>query len=127
MRPRVLALLDSGLAAPLTVISAPAGFGKTTLLAEWRLSGRGRGLPAAWLPLDGDDNSEAIHQAVTFLIDHLPEQTHLMIATRSDPPLPLARLRAQAELIEIRADNLRFTPDQPVTGLSVTELRYLLT
>src|SRR5262249_54154190 len=54
----------------------------------------------------------AIHQALTFLIDHLPPQVHLVIATREDPPLPLARWRARGQLNELRAAELRFTVDE---------------
>ena len=50
-----------------------------------------------------------VHEAVTFLLDHLPDQLHLVMATRSDPPLPLARLRARGQLTEVRAADLRFT------------------
>ena len=49
---------------------------------------------------------------MAFLLDHLPPQVHVVIATRADPPLPLARLRARGELVEIRAADLRFTPDE---------------
>src|SRR5512147_450568 len=55
-RPRLLARLGEGLACPLTLISAPAGFGKTTLLGEWRNTDDGRDYPLAWLSLDDDDN-----------------------------------------------------------------------
>ncbi len=55
-------------------------------------------------------DSSAVHEAVTFLLDNLPPQTTLAMTTRADPPLPLARLRARGELLEIRADDLRFTP-----------------
>ena len=164
----------------LTLISAPAGFGKTTLLSEW--------IPhsehcVAWLSLDPGDNdpprfwayvvaalqtlrsdlgasalallavpqsppieailtsllndvaafsdrlglvlddyhlieTPAIHTALTFLIDHLPPQMQLMITTRSDPPLPLARWRVRQQLIEIRAADLRFTPDEVAAFLN---------
>ncbi len=60
----------------------------------------------------------AIHAALTFLIDHLPPHMHLMITTRSDPPLPLARWRVRRHLIEIRAADLRFTPDEAATFLN---------
>ena len=52
------------------------------------------------------------HEAVSFLLDHAPEQLHLMIATRADPPLPLARLRTRGQLVEVRGVDLRFTPDE---------------
>ncbi len=181
-RPHLVALLNEGLGRPLTLVSAPAGFGKTTLLGEWRQSESGRARSAAWLSLDNDDNeltyfltyllaaigtiapglgepaltllqspqppsvsgiltalindlsmlpqpaalilddyhvisAEAVQQAVTFLLDHLPEQMHLVILTRSDPPLPLARLRARDQLVEIRADELRFATEEATAFL----------
>lgn len=181
-RPRLTSLVAGR--APLTLISAPAGFGKTTLLAEWaecaRTVGgrRGHAPPTiAWLSLDDGDNdlqrflayvvaaigqaapglvgdakvllssakpsppeavltrlintaatwprplilvlddyhvisAMAIHQALRFLVQHLPQQFHLVLATRVDPPLPLARLRARDQLVEIRADDLRFTSQE---------------
>jgi LuxR family maltose regulon positive regulatory protein len=164
--------LNAGLQHKLTLISAPAGFGKTTLVSEW-LAGCGR--PAAWLSLDEEDceltrfltylvaslqaiasnigkgvlavlqasqppptesiltilineittisdsfilvlddyhviDSQPVDQALTFLVEHLPPQMHLVIATREDPHLPLARLRARGQLTELRAADLRFTP-----------------
>jgi LuxR family maltose regulon positive regulatory protein len=156
----------------LTLISAPAGFGKTTLVSEW-VAGSER--PVAWVSLDEGDNDPArflayiiaalrsieanigkgvssalqspqpppieailttlineiaavpdrvvlvfddyhlieappIHDALTFLLTHLPPQMHLVIATRDDPILlPLARLRARGQLTELRATDLRFT------------------
>jgi LuxR family transcriptional regulator, maltose regulon positive regulatory protein len=59
-----------------------------------------------------------IHDALSFLIDHLPRQLHLALASRSDPPLPLARLRARGELTELRAADLRFTPDEAAAFLN---------
>ena len=53
--------------------------------------------------------SQPIHEALTFLLDHLPAQMHMILTTRADPPLPLARLRARNQLTELRADDLRFT------------------
>ena len=55
---------------------------------------------------------------MAYLVDHLPPQMHLVIAGRADPPLPLARLRARGELVEIRAADLRFTPDEAATYLN---------
>jgi LuxR family maltose regulon positive regulatory protein len=182
-RPRLLERL--GPVRPLTLVSAPAGFGKTTLLAEW-IAHNGRceaDMRVAWLSLDEGDNdpsrfltyvvaalqtldanigSEAlsllhdapalpvdvaltalindaatargrivlvlddyhvidappVHQAVGFLLDHLPPQLHLAIASRSDPPLPLARLRSRGELTELRAADLRFTREEAVDFLN---------
>jgi len=173
-RPRLVERLNEGLAAgrKLTLISAPAGFGKTTLVSEW-LADRKR--PVAWLLLDEGDNdptrfltylvaalqtiasnigagalavlqapqpppteviltallneitniphhfilvlddyhvldSKPVDNVLTFLLEHLPPQMHLVIATREDPHLPLARLRARGQLTELRAADLRFTP-----------------
>jgi hypothetical protein len=67
-----------------------------------------------------------VHDAVTFLLDHLPDHLHLLMATRSDPPLPLARLRSRGQLTELRATDLRFTPAEAqeflnqVMGLDLT-------
>jgi LuxR family maltose regulon positive regulatory protein len=181
-RPRLIARLNEGFSRKLTLISAPAGFGKTTLVSEW-VADCGRPEPkvrAAWLSLDEGDNdptrfltylvaalqtiapnigagvletlqspqppptesvlavllneitavpddfalvledyhvvdakpvdaSMSVDQALTFLLEHLPLQMHLVITTREDPQLPLARYRAQGQLTELRADDLRFT------------------
>ena len=175
-RPRLSERLSSGAESTLTLVSAPAGFGKTTLLAEWLAAAAADGRSVAWLSLDQRDNDPAmfwtyvvaalrtaapaggasalsllqppqppieaglvallndldampddvvlvlddyhvidardVHDGMTFLLEHLPPQLHLVIATRADPPLPLARLRARGELVEIRAADLRFTPDE---------------
>ena len=184
-RPRLSERLDRGAGLKLVLVSAPAGFGKTTLLTEW-LAGReatgGRG-SAAWLSLDAGDNDPAhfwtyviaglralvpsmgstaldllqtpeslpvhavlttlindlaavnddvvlvlddyhviesreVHDAMAFLLDHLPAQLHLVIASRADPPLPLARLRARGELVEVRAADLRFTAEEAASYLN---------
>jgi LuxR family maltose regulon positive regulatory protein len=162
----------------LTLVSAPAGFGKTTLLAQWLAES---GTPVAWLSLEPEDNdpvrfltyliaalqtrnpqlgvnilglleasqstpmesalivlsndiinrqisnfalvlddyhiitSEGIHRAMAFLIDHLPPQVHLILATRADPPLPLSRLRARGQLMELRTADLRMNPAEANT------------
>ncbi|MBU0491274.1 MAG: LuxR C-terminal-related transcriptional regulator [Chloroflexi bacterium] len=172
-RPRLIEQLNAGLhrMPGVTLISAPAGFGKTTLLSEWA-SGCGRLEPkvrVAWVSLDEGDNDPArfwayviaalqtvnpgvaeiqqlssealltglindiaahlgpivlvlddyhlitaqpIHEALAFLIDHLPGNVHLVIATRADPPLPIARLRGRGQLTELRLTDLRFTLDE---------------
>src|SRR5215210_6578604 len=180
-RTRLSERLEEGLGLKLTLVSAPAGFGKTTLLSVW-ISGLSGGKPVAWLSLDPADNdparfwpyfvtamdqvqpgsgetalallgapqappieatlttllnelavlpsdavlvlddyhlieSGAIHEALAFLIDHLPPQLHLVISTRADPPVPLSRLRARGELNELRAADLRFTPEETATFL----------
>ena len=189
-RPRLLARLQAGLAGPLTMLSAPAGSGKTMLLSEWR-QGPGAATPVAWLTLDAGDNDpvtflrylcaaleriqpglagqmapllegnetprpESVltllvnslsqveqdfvlvlddthlveepgpHTALTFLLEHLPPRMHLVLLTRSDPALPLARLRARGQLTELRAEHLRFTNEEAtiflnqVMGLSLS-------
>ena len=182
-RPRLSEKLDTGLGQSLSLICAPAGFGKTTLLSNWISSETGRTLPLAWLSLDEDDNepgrflsylicalakvvsieaeellallytaqppppkviltalisrletlperfalalddyhlitSRPIHEALAFLLEHLPAQMHLILISREDPPLPLARLRGRSELAEIRTDDLRFTSEEAGQFLS---------
>src|SRR5437588_1521367 len=179
-RPRLIERLHEGLHRNLTLIAAPAGFGKTTLVSEW-LAGGAR--PTAWLSLDEGENdparfltylvaalrtiaptlgegvlgalqspqppppeamltallndlttisdhlvlvlddyhvldAKAVDHALTFLLEHLPPQMHLVIATREDPPLPLARLRARGHLTEVRAADLRFTPSEAAAFLN---------
>jgi LuxR family transcriptional regulator, maltose regulon positive regulatory protein len=190
-RPRLMQRLNAGLGRRLTLVSAQAGFGKTTLLSNWArgdaLAGR-----VAWLSLDAGDQdptrfmsylvaalqtvapelgqdltsafrapqpppAEAlltslinqiaalpnplvlvlddyhvikappIHAALTLLLEHLPPWPpagrpggglHLALATRADPPLPLARLRGRGQLTELRQADLRFTPDEAATFLN---------
>ena len=173
-RPRLRDQLDEGLARRLMLVCAPAGFGKTALLADWaRRSQR----PVAWLSLDQGDNDPArfwrhvtaaldqalpgiaerlvgllgppaprsfewlatalvneladqsdqvplvlddyhvvearpVHASLEFLLEHLPPELHLVLASRADPPLPLARLRARGQLAELRAAQLRFTTEE---------------
>jgi LuxR family maltose regulon positive regulatory protein len=186
-RPRLIEQLEQGLRQghSLTLLSAPAGFGKTTLLSEWA---RSSDRPFAWLSLDESDNDPArflaylvaslqseqvgigqvgmgesalsmlqspratsiesflirlineiatlpdpivlvlddyhaieaqtIHDALTFLIRHLSPQMHLVIAGRIDPPLPIAVLRAEGRLTELREPNLRFTTEESSTFLN---------
>ncbi|HYG56841.1 MAG TPA: LuxR C-terminal-related transcriptional regulator [Symbiobacteriaceae bacterium] len=174
-RPRLTSRLAEGLRRPLTLVSAPAGFGKTTLLSEWRASPAGSDLPLAWLSLDDQDNEPArfwtyvatalkalpafggaglpaegrqiptalinavrpdsppfvlvlddyhaieapeIHSAMQYLIDHAPPPMRVVILTRSDPPWPLARLRAHQRMTELRAADLRFTPAEAAEFLN---------
>jgi ATP/maltotriose-dependent transcriptional regulator MalT len=88
-----------------------------------------RELGKQWIVVLGDYHAiEAleVQDAVAFLLDHLPDQLHLVMATRSDPPLPLARLRSRGQLTEVRAADLRFTPSEAreflnsVMGLELT-------
>ena len=175
VRTRLIERLNERHISGVTLISAPAGFGKTTLVSEW-LAGCGR--PAAWLSLDEADSnptrfltylvaalqtlapklgegvlevfqaassqpttesiltallneittiadpfllvlddyhvidSRAVDDALTFLVEHLPPRMQLVITTREDPALPIPRLRARRQLIELRAADLRFTPSE---------------
>ena len=168
----------------LTLVSAPAGFGKTTLLGKWANDQADKAHPVAWLSLDEDDNdparflsylvaaigrgtgeegfgegvlaalrspeppriealtgalvnevaslpggldlvlddyhaidSEGVHRIVTILLEHLPEGAHLIISSRVDPPLPLARLRVRGQMAELRAADLAFTEEEAVAFL----------
>lgn len=181
-RPRLIEWLNEGLSSgrKLTLISAPAGFGKTTLVSEWTASS---GRPVAWLSLDESDNDptrfltyfitalqtivpnigvdalrmvqsaqlppiesiltillneiatipdnfihvlddyhviedKTVGSALTFLLEHLPPQMHLVITTREDPNLPLARLRARNQLTGLRATDLRFTDSEATEFLN---------
>ena len=185
-RPRLIGRLSEGLrldqghGRKLTLISAPAGFGKTSLLSEWIPTCQRQ---VAWLSLDEGDNdlarflayvvaalrtvvpavgeqllavlqspplpptdalltplineiaaiqtdfilvlddyhvleTPAIDDALTFLIDHLPQPMHLVITTREDPALPISRLRARGQLTELRAADLRFTPTEAAEFLN---------
>ena len=180
-RPRLSKRLEAARHCRLTLVCAPAGFGKTTLLSEWTAMqdawSRGSAPATAWLSVDKEDNdperfwtyfvaalqtvqsdlgqrsldmletgkapsiravlttlvndiseakrdfvlvlddyheitSRSVHESLAFLIDHLPPQAHLVLATRVDPPLPLARLRVRGQLNEVRAVDLRFTTDE---------------
>ena len=199
-RTRLLQQLDRGARSRLTLVAAPAGFGKTTLLATWLGAAQAADARAiAWLSLDPDDDepvrfwaavvaalavvrpgfgsreaevlrgpqpvalravlagllndlatadrdvllvlddfhaieSLGIREGMAFFIDHLPPGTHVVIATRVDPALPLARLRARGELTEVRGMHLRFTTDEAsayltqVMGLTIaTDLIAALT
>ena len=190
-RLRLVEQLNEGLHRKMTLISAPAGFGKTTLLSEWiaDCSWLEPEVRVAWLSLDeGDDDlarflayligalqtipslgeagvgesalamlqasrpqpppvetiltplineiaavpiafilvlddyhliqTQPIHDAIAFLLDHLPSSMHLALATRADPPLPIARLRGQGQLIELRQTDLRFTPEEATRFLN---------
>jgi LuxR family maltose regulon positive regulatory protein len=184
-RPRLIERVNTGLYCKLTLISAPAGFGKTTLLSEW-IHCRGGVTPplqVAWVSLDKGDNdptrfwayfiaalqtvqsdigeaalamlqspqpppiepilttlineitespavfalvlddyhlitTQPIHDALALLLDHLPPQMHLVIASRADPPLPIALLRGRGQLIELRQADLRFTLDEAAAFLN---------
>ena len=182
LRPRLIERLNEGLSSgrKLTLISASAGFGKTTLVSEWVAI---CGQPVAWLSLDEGDNdttrfltyliaalqpvapdigegtlailqspqppptetiltnllneisaipdhftlvlddyhvidTKPVDEAVTFWVEHSPPQMHMVITTREDPHLPLARLRTRGQLTELRAADLRFTPEEAAEFLN---------
>ena len=179
----MLEFLSRDAGRKLTLLSAPAGFGKTTLLAEWLESRAAGGQSVAWLSLDGWDNdparflrylvgalrtveegigeevlaslhsptlppveaivgalvnelsrlpqevsmvlddyhlidSERVHQAVSLLIERLPENVRLFVSGRTDPPLSLPKLRARGQMRELRSSDLRFTPEEATVFLN---------
>jgi LuxR family transcriptional regulator, maltose regulon positive regulatory protein len=181
-RPHLLERLTIGLQNKLTLVCAPAGFGKTTLLSAWRTTSLGQKTPLAWVSLETEDNdairfwryvctaletiqaectrdalmllrsgrnvsldnvltellngiitlerdtvlvlddyhliaNQAIHQTMTFLLEHLPPQLHLVLLSRAEPPLPLTKLRAQSALLELRVPELRFSQAETVAFL----------
>ncbi len=181
-RSRLTERLSRAGESALTLVSAPAGFGKTTLLTDWLAAAPGDGRISAWLSLDHSDNDPAlfwayfiaalrtaapgvgegalallpshesppeafvvtllndiavvsadvvlvlddfhvieeptIGEGMTYLVEHLPPSLRLVIASRADPALPLARLRARGDLVEIRAADLRFTVDEAAAYLN---------
>src|SRR5215218_5981673 len=111
VRPRLADRFAQAHEGQLTLVCAPAGFGKTALVADWARRGR---RPVAWLLLDEYHliQSPPVHASLGFLIDHLPPQLQLVVASRADLPLPLARLRARGQLVELREGDLRFTLEE---------------
>ena len=170
-------MLDEGLTHPFTLISAPAGFGKTILLSTWAQSLQARGSRLCWISLDEEDNEprlfwsyvltalsrqcperfqpllmhlqaqpplplkslltalinvlaegtdhfvlilddyqviteEQVHTTLAYLVEHLPSQLRIIIATRADPPLPLPMQRARQHMLEVRTDQLRCTAEE---------------
>jgi LuxR family transcriptional regulator, maltose regulon positive regulatory protein len=175
VRPRLLEMLDAGLAGKVTLISAPAGYGKTILLSQW-LTSEAKDSSFAWVSLDEQDSDpirlwrhiveslgqyvqgeefgaavlaalsvarmrvvdtvvpmlvnelgevpqkvtlvlddyqfatgDGCRESMDFFVEYLPENVHLVLATRSDPPLHLGRLRARGELSELRTEQLAFS------------------
>ncbi|HEY95741.1 MAG TPA: tetratricopeptide repeat protein [Dehalococcoidia bacterium] len=185
-RPRLFKYLEASLNNNLVLVSAPAGFGKTTLLSEWlrQIESKTR---VTWISLDEGDNDpvrfwdyfiaalktiqptigdeplallhspqsptsqslpietvltslinelsnisfnlvlvlddyhvitkQSIHDGMVFILDHIPPQMHLVIASRADPPLPLTRYRGKGIMLELRTDDLRFSLDEAATLL----------
>jgi LuxR family maltose regulon positive regulatory protein len=112
--PRSLEVVRVALASPQT----PSDEALLVPLLNALATGPGEGV----LVLDDyhEITATAIHRALTYLVEHLPPRQHLVIAGRSDPPLPLARLRARGELTEIRAAELRFSPEEAGSFLQQT-------
>ncbi|MEP7369308.1 MAG: LuxR C-terminal-related transcriptional regulator [Dermatophilaceae bacterium] len=181
-RPRLRVPLLRAAEARLTLVSAPAGFGKTTLLTEWLAETSGEDRSVAWLSLDSSDNEAAsfwtyvvsalqkaipgigsraleliassplptelalttllnelaavpgevwlvlddyhlvdgrsVSKGMAFLLEHLPPHVHVVLSTRADPDLPLARWRGRGELAEIRTADLRFTSEEAAAYIS---------
>lgn len=176
-RPRLVSKLACGLQGPLTLVCAPAGYGKTTLMSEWHGSALGGAVPTAWVSLDVDDNDAAaflgyiaaalngiglltegcfaklsrsirarepyltvsllinelaqcpqdfvlaledyhvisnpkVHAIVSSLLDHQPRSMHIVLLTRTEPPIGIALLRARGKLTEIGASDLRFSVEE---------------
>ncbi len=184
VRPQLLEKLDEALTHRLTLVSAPAGAGKTTLVSAWVQSARKKKAAIGWLSLDEADNTPArfleylvacleeggaeldlagylpengeqaqgenvpagilralvnlrqelililddyhlirnqeIHAALGYILEHLPPRLHLVILTRSDPPLELARLRVSGQLLEVRMEHLRFSAQEAAAFLKMT-------
>jgi LuxR family transcriptional regulator, maltose regulon positive regulatory protein len=192
-RPRLSEELDPDAGRRLTLVSAPAGFGKSTVLGKWAEERAGGGCPVAWLSLDAGDNdptrflsylvvaiegvveegfgegvlaalrssqpprlealaaalinefadlpgevflvlddyhlidSEVVHGIVSFLLERLPGGVHLIISSRTDPPLPISRLRARGQMSELGASDLAFTESEAgaflrgIMGLELSE------
>ncbi len=181
-RPRLTQLMNAAIQGPLTLLIAPAGWGKTTLLHAWHTDPSRSSRPLAWVSLDADDNdpnrfwtyviaalntlhpgvgetslallyasppssieavltsllnalthlstqtvlvmddyhlieAQLIHDALAYFVEHLPANMHLVLASRSDPLLPLARLRARGALSELHALDLRFSVEETTAFL----------
>jgi LuxR family maltose regulon positive regulatory protein len=133
--PRFLAHLWAALSAagldldPEALEAAPTSAALTTVVNELVRAGQQRP-DTHWLLVLDDYHvivASEVHDATTFLLDHGPDQLHLLVATRSDPPLPLSRLRSRGQLTEVRAEDLRFAPAEAreflneMMGLSLTD------
>src|SRR5215470_11479274 len=136
-RPRLVQALDDGLARGRVLVCAPAGFGKTVLLAGWvgpllpgSVAGLVRALVNELAAGPGPDQvllvlddyhlvgSGPVHESVAFLLENLPPGLRMVVSGRASPPLPLARLRARGQLAELRAADLRFNPEEAAALLA---------
>jgi LuxR family maltose regulon positive regulatory protein len=180
LRPRLTATLSKALTSSLTLVSAPAGYGKTTLVSSWLCEAN---IPSAWISLDEGDNdpirflhyiitalnrivptiqpdllgvlqekqpnpfnsllniiineiarqatpfvlvlddfhsikAQPVLEMITYLLDHVSPQMHLVLISRTDPLLPYSRLRVRNQLVDVRADQLRFTKEEIATYLN---------
>ncbi len=181
-RERLISRLNNCFSVKLSIVSAPAGFGKTTLLSEWIEQSD---YPVGWVSLDQGDNdpkrfltyciaalqkiqpdfgentetiikspqpvsaetiitaflnevheklknsvlvlddyhlieSSDVHKALSFVVEHLPENLHIIITGRHDPPIPLSRLRSRNQLLEVRESDLRFTKEETINFFKTT-------
>ncbi|MEO7752002.1 MAG: LuxR C-terminal-related transcriptional regulator, partial [Terracoccus sp.] len=114
-------VLDPLAAAPPIAVGAAGRAMLTSLVNSFTEGGRGPEQETTGIVVLDDYHvieSADVHEAVAFLLGHLPDGLHLVVATRSDPPLPLARLRARDQLVEVRAADLRFTAEEAQTFLN---------
>jgi LuxR family maltose regulon positive regulatory protein len=133
-RPRLIERLDQGAQGPLTLVCAGAGYGKTTLVSLWieGFAGRGGDTPPlpAWLSLDESDSDLLLFlryfvaairrvcpESCPETFRFWPQKLHLVLISRSSPPLPLAHLRAKSQVAEIRTRDLRFTSEEAAAFL----------
>lgn len=180
-RPRLIGVLEAGLpGCRLALVAAPAGYGKTTLLAQWARASR---YPVAWVSIDGEENDPerflrylyrawavirpeiqesslaallegsrpdlqaaladminlagglaghtafvlddyhligepAVHEMMAYLLDHLPDTVHFVLAARAEPPLPVSRLRVRGALLELGPADLRFSAQETADFLN---------
>src|SRR6266699_3426365 len=112
-RERLLTALDEAFSTPLTLLSASAGWGKTTLLSTWARRHQAQPAPIVLILDDYQVIEEpTIHQSLAYWVELLPAHLHLILSSRVDPDLPLARLRVRVQLTEIRMDELRFDQEE---------------
>ena len=109
-RPRLLRLIEMATEQPVLLISAPAGYGKTTLVAQWADDRHSK--DTAWVDLEPSHNDPASSEQLDPSSARFPDHVHLALISRTDPQLRLGRLRVQGKLAEIRAADLSFTLEE---------------